>query len=524
MNSFYLGLGLFFLYSFLGWLAEVAFSAVSRKKFINTGFLTMYGRSVFMNSFYLGLGLFFLYSFLGWLAEVAFSAVSRKKFINTGFLTGPICPIYGVGILFILHFLEPLRDNLFFLFVGSTVVATVLEYVTNRLLEGLTGTKWWDYSRSRFHFGGYVCLAFSAFWGVGAVVIVRWVNPLVVRLLSLIPATIGKVILLGLVILLVLDLIATAGAILRMRHQFIHDGEEPTALQQAASLPGQVILLGLVILLVLDLIATAGAILRMRHQFIHDGEEPTALQQAASLPGQLSEAILGRIQRRVERTVPKLSQHEEAAQAFRNRQEAASNVFAYGCGFYKLIWLFAIGALLGDLIETLYCRVTAGVWMSRSSVLYGQCAVRPVQHCLGLGRRTDDRYAGAPAEPGQSGCISVRCSAGRRVRVCMQRLYRSDVRNHLLGLQWIQVQPRRTHQPALLLLLGYGSRGLDQRGLSFPLQLDRADPHQGGAHCHLGLCGVHVGEHRHLRPGHGPLFQARFRCGYTAHSVEHLPG
>lgn len=58
-----------------------------------------------MNSFYLGLGLFFLYSFLGWLAEVAFSAVSRKKFINTGFLTGPICPIYGVGILFILHFL-----------------------------------------------------------------------------------------------------------------------------------------------------------------------------------------------------------------------------------------------------------------------------------------------------------------------------------------------------------------------------------------------------------------------------------
>ena len=163
---------------------------------------------------------------------------------------------------------------------------------------------------------------------MGAVVIVRWVNPLVVRLLSLIPATIGKV-----------------------------------------------ILLGLVILLVLDLIATAGAILRMRHQFIHDGEEPTALQQAASLPGQLSEAILGRIQRRVERTVPKLSQHEEAAQAFRDRQEAASNVFAYGCGFYKLIWLFAIGALLGDLIETLYCRVTAGVWMSRSSVLYGPFSI-----------------------------------------------------------------------------------------------------------------------------------------------------
>ena len=58
-----------------------------------------------MDSLYLALGLFFLYSFFGWLAEVAFSAVSRKKFVNTGFLTGPVCPIYGVGILFILPLL-----------------------------------------------------------------------------------------------------------------------------------------------------------------------------------------------------------------------------------------------------------------------------------------------------------------------------------------------------------------------------------------------------------------------------------
>lgn len=170
-----------------------------------------------MDSLYLALGLFFLYSFFGWLAEVAFSVVSRKKFVNTGFLTGPVCPIYGVGILFILRFLEPLRNDLFFLFVGSTVVATVLEYATNRFLEGLTGTKWWDYSRFRFHFGGYVCLPFSAFWGAGAVAIVRWINPLVVRLVQLIPVPVGRVILLGCVILLGLDLIATAGTMVRMR-------------------------------------------------------------------------------------------------------------------------------------------------------------------------------------------------------------------------------------------------------------------------------------------------------------------
>ena len=29
-----------------------------------------------------------------------------------------------------------------------------------------------------------------------------------------------------------------------------------------------------------------------------------------------------------------------------------------GCGFYKLVWLFGIGAFLGDIIETIYCHAT----------------------------------------------------------------------------------------------------------------------------------------------------------------------
>ena len=36
---------------------------------------------------------------------------------------------------------------------------------------------------------------------------------------------------------------------------------------------------------------------------------------------------------------------------------------------------FMICAFLGDLIETLFCRVTGGVWMSRSSVIYGTFSI-----------------------------------------------------------------------------------------------------------------------------------------------------
>ena len=41
----------------------------------------------------------------------------------------------------------------------------------------------------------------------------------------------------------------------------------------------------------------------------------------------------------------------------------------------KLVWLFFIGCLLGDITETIFCRITAGVWMSRSSVIYGPFSI-----------------------------------------------------------------------------------------------------------------------------------------------------
>ena len=43
--------------------------------------------------------------------------------------------------------------------------------------------------------------------------------------------------------------------------------------------------------------------------------------------------------------------------------------------FADLLWLFVIGAFLGDIVETLFCRVTAGVWMSRSSLVWGPFSV-----------------------------------------------------------------------------------------------------------------------------------------------------
>ena len=39
------------------------------------------------------LGLFLIYSFLGWCTEVSFAALSKGEVVNRGFLNGPVCPI-----------------------------------------------------------------------------------------------------------------------------------------------------------------------------------------------------------------------------------------------------------------------------------------------------------------------------------------------------------------------------------------------------------------------------------------------
>ena len=42
---------------------------------------------------------FMIYSFAGWCIEVIFHVFSVGKIINRGFLCGPVCPVYGFGVL-----------------------------------------------------------------------------------------------------------------------------------------------------------------------------------------------------------------------------------------------------------------------------------------------------------------------------------------------------------------------------------------------------------------------------------------
>ena len=92
------------------------------------------------------LWIFFIYAFLGWCTEVSYAALVTGKFVNRGFLNGPVCPVYGFGVVIVLAGLAPLEENLLLLFLGSVALTSSLEWLTGFVLEKLFHQQWWDYS------------------------------------------------------------------------------------------------------------------------------------------------------------------------------------------------------------------------------------------------------------------------------------------------------------------------------------------------------------------------------------------
>ena len=265
--------------------------------------------------------IFYIYSFAGWCAGAAANAMRRKRFINTGFLNLPLCPVYGtIGIVFSI-FLPELEDHWFFLALGGSVLAAVVIVVTGVILEHVFGRKWWDYSKTRFQFQGYLNYQHLLGFAVGAVLCTKVLNPLLLDLEHRIPEAAEDVLLLLLGLLFLADTVCCGAAVLSL-HRTV----------RMMRFTGRV------------------------QEFTDD----------------FGNALTRHVQRRMERSYPNLEIRKILDTPAREKDR---EVFARGCCFYKLAGLFFIGSFLGDLVETIFCYVRSGVLMSRSSVVYGPFSI-----------------------------------------------------------------------------------------------------------------------------------------------------
>ena len=259
--------------------------------------------------------LFLIYSFLGWILETILAATKQRRFVNRGLINGPLCTIYGVAIVILTIFGQELP--LFWLFLGAMIVATVTEWISGHMIERFYHERWWDYSNVKWNLDGYICLPASLVWGVLGTISMRWGNGLLIRLYGFLPEGIGHLLVWILAGMLVLDVTATIFAL--------------------------------------------SGIGRSTQKW----EAVDSWFTSISL--RIGQWLYGHVDRRIHRAYPKTVRVE--------KPQRDKTVFAAGCCMQKLVWLFFIGCLLGDITETIFCRITAGVWMSRSSLVWGPFSI-----------------------------------------------------------------------------------------------------------------------------------------------------
>ena len=256
--------------------------------------------------------LYLVYSFLGWVGETVVATIKGRRFANRGVASGPFCFIYGfTAVLLAISFAD--RPSPLLLFLGCAIDATVVEWLTAKLLERVNRRRWWDYSGKRFNVDGYICLQYSLLWGALGTATVLWGNGLLFKLYGLLPQWLVRPLLWVSITISLLDQLGAFLAVSRYAREHPHLEQLNAELEKHSD--------------------------------------------------QLRTRLSSWVERRVQKAYPAAARVAPTVTA----QKTLS--------FADLLWLFVIGAFLGDIVETLFCRVTAGVWMSRSSLVWGPFSV-----------------------------------------------------------------------------------------------------------------------------------------------------
>lgn len=172
-------------------------------------------------NFYKLFWLFFLTAFGGCMVETVFMLLTWGQLQNrSGVIYGPFSLVWGVGAaLFTLLFNRMSAEKNIRIFLLGTLSGAVYEYVCSWLQEILFGACFWDYSHLPFNINGRVNLVFSMFWGVAAVLWVKFAYPYLCRVIGKIPNTIGKPLTITLAVLMVFNMALSAAALGRMNQR-----------------------------------------------------------------------------------------------------------------------------------------------------------------------------------------------------------------------------------------------------------------------------------------------------------------
>lgn len=163
---------------------------------------------------------FLIIAFIGWLFETIQVSILADKLVDRGFLTLPLCPIYGLTIVFIYYIagmphqtrglLKKVQNPIYrylSYFLIAFLVPTVLEFVVGIFFHKVFGVMLWDYSHLALNIGGYICLWISLCWGIAITILMRITFPVLLRFVMNIPYSVTKFLTIGFGLVMVVDII-----------------------------------------------------------------------------------------------------------------------------------------------------------------------------------------------------------------------------------------------------------------------------------------------------------------------------
>ena len=126
--------------------------------------------------------LFSIFSIIGWILEATYKSITNKNIINPGLLIGFSVPLYGIGGVFLYILCSVLikinsHYKLIIIFMISTLVLTLLEYIIGKVILNKYNIKFWDYSNLKLNYKGIICLFFSFVWGVLSLIFYYFLFP-----------------------------------------------------------------------------------------------------------------------------------------------------------------------------------------------------------------------------------------------------------------------------------------------------------------------------------------------------------
>lgn len=250
------------------------------------------------------------YSLLGWLVEAVICSVYRRKFVNRGFLNLPLRLSYGLIFCVLLVILPTVKEGWLGQYILTVNLVALLDLLLGRVSRWVSASNTRHYEEISIFSANWKGALVAAGIGTGYYLVYLLIHPFSIVFTSVIPDAVLRGICIAAYLMVAVDFFTTLVSVRQVR-----GWSRIKAMQKR-----------------------------------EEEEEEKRFRK-------VSDKVWGRL----ERAYPGLSETEPVT----------DQVFAKGLCFDKLIWVFLISALLGDFIETIYCRIVGGVWMSRSSVLYG---------------------------------------------------------------------------------------------------------------------------------------------------------